>query len=105
MRLVIELMAPPPEDPDEVELQPPTVKQAAAPAASNPDLPIPMLSSSLRQTVEPRPEPVQGHGNADALLGRLEDDEGRGLALPHLVDQGVFHDDLGDTARCQTAHE
>src|SRR5215210_7748871 len=59
----------------------------------------------LRKGIEPGREPVQRHGNADSLLGRLEDDEGGLLAGLHLVDQVVLHDDLGDAARRQAAHE
>src|SRR5271156_3643145 len=57
------------------------------------------------QLVETLAETLQAHGEADALLGRLEDDESRGLTGAHLLDQLVIHDDLGDAAVGQAAHE
>src|SRR4051812_21992342 len=57
------------------------------------------------KALEPRSEAVQRHRDADALLRGLEHDEGGRLPLLELVDQVVFHDDLGDAARGQAADE
>src|SRR5215213_6948278 len=83
------------------------VRHAASGTTQNPDPTFVMISSpaALRQTVEARPEAVQGDGDADPLLRGLEDDEGGALPLLHLVDEGVLHDDLGDAAGSQAAHE
>src|SRR6476619_4445194 len=51
-----------------------------------------------RQLVEAFAKALQADRKADALLGRLEDDEGRGLAGAHLVNQLAFHDHFGDAA-------
>src|SRR5580693_6788068 len=63
------------------------------------------LAGPSGQLVEAFAKALQAHREADALLGRLEDDEGRGLAGAHLLDQLVFHDHFGDAAIGQAAHE
>src|SRR3954449_9914814 len=50
-------------------------------------------------------EPGKVQRDTDAFFRRLIDDEGGGLAGPHLVDQLVFHDDFGDATGRQAAHE
>src|SRR6202008_470050 len=58
-----------------------------------------------RQLVVALAESLQAHGEADAFLRRLEDDEGRGLAVAQFGDQVVVHDHFGDAAVRQAAHE
>src|SRR5579864_5664120 len=58
-----------------------------------------------RQFVVAVAKTLQAHGKADAFFGRLENDEGRGLAVAQLVDQVVVHDHFGDAAVGQAAHE
>src|SRR3954471_13580888 len=64
-----------------------------------------VLPATLRQLVEAVAEAFEAHGEADALLGRLEDDEGRGLAGAQLLEQIVVHHHLGHAAVGQAAHE
>src|ERR1700722_6971279 len=59
----------------------------------------------LRQLLDRIPEAGKGERDADPLLRRLKDDEGRRLSILHLVDQFVFHHDFGDAAIGQAAHE
>src|SRR5262245_13502622 len=59
----------------------------------------------LRKLVEAFAEALEAHRETDAFLGRLEDDEGRGLPRPQLLDQILVHDDLGDAAVRQAAYE
>src|SRR5579864_2818034 len=60
---------------------------------------------ALRQLVVALTKALQAHRKADAFLGRLEDDEGRGLAVAQFVDQIVVHDHFGDAAVGQAAYE
>src|SRR5450432_141134 len=50
-------------------------------------------------------EPGQRQRDADALFGGLKDDESRGFAILHLIKELVVHDDFGDAAVGETAHE
>src|SRR5579875_2251448 len=50
-------------------------------------------------------EAGQADGKSDALLRRLEDDEGCGLAVAQFVDERIVHHHLGDAAIGQAAYE
>src|SRR5437867_1892220 len=57
------------------------------------------------QFVEAFAEALEAHREADALLRRLEDDEGRGLPGTQLLDQILVHDHFGDAAVRQATHK
>src|SRR6202022_3266932 len=59
----------------------------------------------LRQLVEILTEALETYGKADALLGRLENDESRGLPAAQLLEQIVIHHHFGNAAVGQAAHE
>src|SRR5437764_3028026 len=59
----------------------------------------------LRQLVVTFAESLQAHREADSLLRRLENDEGRSLPGAQLLDQIVVHDHFGHAAARQAAHE
>ena len=63
---------------------------------------VPKLTAACQS---PRRCPLRLIGKPMPSSGRLEDDEGGGLAGPQLVDQVVVHDDLGDAAVGHAAHE
>ena len=48
---------------------------------------VPEAAPNSRQLFVSLREPVQAQGEADALLRRLEDDEGRGLGRFQLIEQ------------------
>src|SRR5215510_6453802 len=57
----------------------------------------------LWQFVVALAEALQANREADAFFGRLEDDEGRGLAGAQLLEQIVIHDYLGNAPTWQAA--
>src|SRR5215208_4465770 len=63
------------------------------------------VRSTLRQLVIPLRQPVQAEREADTLFGGLEDDEGGGLGALEQAQELVVHDNLGDAAVGQAAHE
>src|SRR5262245_61352041 len=81
--------------------------EVAAPSIRSgmPDLDGRRPTCGLRQLVVAFAETLQAHRETDPFLGRLEDDEGRGLARAQLLDQIIVHDHLGDAAIRQTADE
>src|SRR5215472_9357621 len=58
-----------------------------------------------RQLVKALRKSVQAERKSDALLWRLEDDEGRRLGSLQLAEQLVVHDNFGDAAVRKAAHE
>src|SRR5262249_58630815 len=58
-----------------------------------------------RQFVVTGSEALEAHGKADALFGRLENEERGGGTGAQLFDELVIHDDLRITALRQTAHK
>src|SRR5262245_18087099 len=72
-------------------------------------MPLPLTPPSFcrrsGQGVKPLRETVEGDRDADALLLRLEDVEGRHLARLELADERLLHHHLGDAARGEAAHE
>src|SRR5690606_15215387 len=64
-----------------------------------------LWASLLRQCREPLAKTLEIDRNADAFLGRLEDDEGRRLAGGERVDQRLFQDDLRVAAVLEATHE
>src|SRR5215218_2869779 len=65
----------------------------------------PSRPCALRQAVECLREAAEGDRNADALLRRLKNDEGRRPARLELVDERILQHDLGDAAGGEAAHE
>src|SRR5581483_1845213 len=59
----------------------------------------------LRQLVEAFTEALEAQREADAFFRRLEDDEGRRLAVAQLPDQLVVHHHFGEASARQAAHE
>src|SRR5262249_39706081 len=59
----------------------------------------------LRQLIVAFAETLQAERKPDSFLGRLEDEEGRGLAAAQLAHQLVVHHDLGIAAARQAFDE